>query len=76
LSYNGNNIATVAGLNTDTLTVTFNTAFATTPAVQDLLRALQYARTTGAAGTLDLNFTLTDGDGGTTGLITKPVNIT
>ena len=61
--YLGVEIATFTS--TTTLTVTFNSENATLAAVQALLRRVSFRSTSTSTLTRSVNFTLTDGDGGT-----------
>lgn len=74
VSYNGNEIGTFAG--TTTLTITFNSAFATPDAVQALLRQLTFRTTASTTRLVTVTATLNDGDGGTSAAVSKQINVT
>jgi hypothetical protein len=66
---------TSSGYGTKDLIVTFNTA-ATKSIVQQLVRAITFKMVAGSAAKRTVQFTLSDGDGGTSSIATKTVNVT
>ena len=74
VSYNGNAFGTFTG--TTTLIVTFNSAEATPDAVQALLRQLTFRTTALTTRVVTVTATVTDGDGGTSPLVSKAINVT
>lgn len=71
--YNAQIIGTFSG--TTTLAVTFNSAFATSGAVQALLRQLTFRTTATTARSVVVTATLNDGDGGTSRLVSKSIKV-
>jgi len=64
-----------SGFGTSDLVVTFNSNI--TPSVaQSLIRAITFRTVAGTAGTREINFTLSDGDGGLSDVASKNVNVT
>jgi hypothetical protein len=78
VSYNGNAFGTFSGGTGATpLVVVFNTAFATTPAIQALVRAIAFSNTaiTPSTQTRTLSFQLTDSQPVTSAAATTQVNV-
>ena len=70
---NGDAIGPFTG--TTMLVVTFNSAFATPDAVQALLRQLTFRTTATTPPLVTVTATLTDGDGGTSAVVSKSINV-
>lgn len=63
------------GFGTKELVITFNSS-AKPLVVQNLVRAIAFKTVGGSAGKRTINFTVSDGDGGTSNVATKTVNVT
>lgn len=66
---------TSSGFGTNDLVITFNWRV-TSLVARDLIRSITFKTVGGAAGARSINFTITDGDGGVSGVRTKVVNVT
>jgi hypothetical protein len=64
-----------SGWGTSDLVVTFNSSV-TNLVARDLIRSITFKTVGGTAGSRSVNFTITDGDGGVSGVRTKVVNVT
>jgi hypothetical protein len=64
-----------SGFGTSELVVTFNSNV-TASVAQALVRAITFRTVNGGAGDRTVNFTVSDGDGGTSNVATKTVNVT
>jgi surface-anchored protein len=73
VSFNGNAFGTFSG--TTTLSVSLNTVFATTDAVQALLRQLSFRTTAITTRVVTVTAKVADGDGGTSTVVSKTIDV-